>query len=199
MAKKISPEEAHRKLSKMPGFEADDDGMGHKFDGPRGRVWIRNARAGDEVFESESFGSLNVSEMYRRFAGQDGRPWELAIEDAVKNTARSEINTTYAKSIPRARLQEPIIIAFASDGWHVIDGSHRIYRLAKLRKRSVFAWGATPMLLRVARIRKFAMGSDGNWRDDDTVSEARFEQEMRGSEQFLNRMQSIVASRQASG
>ncbi|GAA5666899.1 hypothetical protein Brsp07_05421 [Brucella sp. NBRC 14130] len=196
MIKKISPGEAYRKLSKLPGFEADEDGMGHKIDSLRCRVWIRNARAGDEVFESESFGSLNISEMYRRFAGQEGRPWELAIADAVNNTARSEINTTYAKSIPKARLQEPIIIAFASDGWHVIDGSHRIHRLAALRKKSVFAWPATPALLRVARIRKFVMGLDGTWRDDDTVAQARFEHEMRGAEQFLNRMQATMASRQ---
>lgn len=81
------------------------------------------------------------------------------MADAVANTVHSDINVTYAKSIPRARLQVPVIIAFASDGWHVIDRSHRIYRLATLRKKSVFAWVATPDLLRVARIRKFVMGA----------------------------------------
>lgn len=196
MTKKISPDEAYRKLSNMPGFEADGDGMGYKLQGPRGRMWIRNARAGDEVFESESFGTLNISEMYRRFAGQEGRPWELAIADAVKNTARSEINTTYAKAIPKARLQEPIIIAFASDGWHVVDGSHRIHRLAALRKKSVLAWAATPMLLRVSRIRKFVMGLDGNWKADNSVPEAQFEHEMQGAERYLDRIQTIIASRQ---
>lgn len=73
------------------------------------------------------------------------------MADAVANTVHSDINVTYAKSIPRARLQVPVIRAFASDGWHVIDKSHRIYRLATLRKKSVFAWVATPDPLRVAR------------------------------------------------
>lgn len=195
MISKTTPEEAYRKLSKLPGFEADEDGMGYKLQTPRGIVWIRNARAGDEVFESESFGSLNISEMYRRFAGQEGQPWEFEIADAVKNTARSEINTTYAKTLTKARLQEPIVIAFASDGWHVIDGAHRIHRRAALRKKSVFAWVATPMLLRAARIRRSIAGPDGNWKSEDSVPEARFEHEMRGAEQFVRRVQAAMAPR----
>lgn len=192
MKPRFTEEEAVRKMSKLPGFSLDEDGFGHKFMSPSGLVWSRGARLTDEVFESAAFGTINVSEIDRNTLDARGPFQPIQIDDAVRNVAQVDINHGYASRIPKERLKEPILVIFGPDGWHVIDGAHRIHRLKELRKKTVYAKVLRPEVFGYARVKRFIQSSNGEWVPYDTVSDDAVRAAIEGGSQFLKRIEHMM-------
>lgn len=196
MQPRFTEEEALRRMSKLPGFLPDEDGLGHKVLSPHGLVWTRGARLTDEVFESASFGTINISAINHHTNDAKGPFQPIRIADAVKNVAKIDINTSYAKRIPKDRLREPILVIFGPDGWHIIDGAHRIYRLNALRKKVVHAKMLRPEVFGYARVKRWIQSDTGEWLPFDTVSDEAVEAAIAGGQAFLHRMESMFVTQE---
>ena len=192
MKPRLTDEEAIRKMRKLPGFSLDEDGFGHKVMSPSGLVWLRGARLTDEVFESAAFGTINVSEIDRNTTDARGPFQPIPIDDAVRNVANVDVNHGYAKRIPKDRLREPILIIFGPDGWHVIDGAHRIHRLKALRKKIVYAKVLRPEVFGYARVKRFIQSPSGEWLPYDRVSDDAVRAAIEGGSQFLKRIEHMM-------
>lgn len=189
MKPKITEAEAIKKMSKLPGFQADEDGFGYKVMSPKGLVWVRGAKLTDEVFESIAFGTINISQINARTADAKGPFQPINMEDAVRNVRLVDVNTTYAKRIPRDRLKEPVLTIFGPDGWHIIDGAHRIHRLNALRKKVVYAKMLRPEVFGYARVKRWLLSPKGEWVPNDTVSDDAVDAAIKGGIAFLKKIE----------
>ncbi len=179
----------------IPGFEPDDDGNGHKQDSAAGKVWIRNLRPNDMIFESKMFGSINISYIYRRIQAKNWKTFELPVASILHNISRRYIDKKYASALPTERLEVPVLVSFSDTGLEVIDGVHRIHRLAALAATNAKAYFVPPSLIREARIRKFRIDQTGVWVDDDTMNSDDFEKAMKGAENFIKTIPMAVLAK----
>lgn len=100
-------------MEQLPNCEIDDDRWGMKFDAPEGRVWIRRCRPNDEIFESDMFGTLNISEAWRNVAKSGMRPQFVNIDQALLNNVRGiDIEESVVTTMSRQRRGEPIFNGF---------------------------------------------------------------------------------------
>lgn len=189
----LSKEEMRRRASMLPGYEQDQDERGFKFDTRDGKLWIRNAMPDDEIFESEFYGKLNISEMYRRIGTNIESAVSLPLAGLSQNIALRDISERHAMKLTHSRISVPIIIAFASDGIQVIDGAHRIHRLRKMRKKNVTALIASPLLLRESRVRQYLLDCSGCWRNADTLTDSQFEMELLSGERIAHKVRLLTS------
>jgi hypothetical protein len=169
------------RLRELPGFSADEDGWGHKLMSPQGMIWFRGIRANDEVFASDKFGLLNISEIDRNVGDAEGRCFRIPIDvPLLRNIARIEVDHAYVRDMPIERRNKPIYLIFGSDGLNVIDGSHRIFRRVADGMTDIKAHFLVPDVLSYIRVTKRLMRA-GEWIPDDLVSDDAFAHELDGA------------------
>lgn len=179
----------------IPGYEMDEDGEGHKQDGPEGKVWIRNLCKGDNIFESEMFGSLNISAIERALETMKCKECDLPIGDLIKNTSLRYYDQNHALGLSAERLETPILITFSARGLEVIDGVHRIRRRAALAMQTVFGYFMPQSVIRSARITRKLRREDGIWTVYDTMTNDDFESEMKKAEHFISKVPVHILAR----
>jgi hypothetical protein len=169
----------------LPGFKLDEDGWGHVIQSPSGRVHIRGARVNDEVFASEKFGLLNISNALRNIPA--GVPGVIVpIDEGLRqNVARIDIDQAHAMALTISERDEPILMLIGAGGVHVIDGSHRIARRIADRCPNVEAHFIPPGAMAHMRVRQYRETSPGKWLADDFLSEADFQKELSGALEYF--------------
>lgn len=179
----------------IPGYERDEDGEGHRQDSPQGKIWIRNLRQGDDIFESEMFGSLNITGILRALESMNCKTCDLPIGDLLRNTSLRYYDQKHALGLSAERLATPILVGFSATGLEVIDGVHRIRRRAALAMPNVFGYFVSPRVIRSARITRKLCSDDGTWTANDTMMDEDFDNEMRKAENFINKVPFHVLGR----
>lgn len=119
----------------VPGYAPLDGQLGYEYDDPQhGRTRVLNAMPGDQVFDSEKFGRLNVSLALERIATEQVEPITAPVDEHLAGHIRLvEINEDWVRAMSVARRDEPVLLLLGEDGVNVVDGHHRLARLIRDR------------------------------------------------------------------
>ncbi|WP_421387903.1 hypothetical protein [Agrobacterium tumefaciens] len=139
-------------LRSLPGFKEDADGNGYKFLTPSGRMSLRGAGLFDEITEVGEYGTLNATKLVK-IVEKGHTPVLLKVKDLFPNISKREVDHKYAKMLTKDRLAVPLIgIVNQAGAMDIVDGTHRLWRLWKLRQEDAEVFCLKHTVINVVRV-----------------------------------------------
>ncbi len=125
-----------------------------------GQILIENAAEEDELVFVEKFGTLNITKAYNMVPAifePLTHPIDATLLYHIALRHRDEASI---EKMTEERRNHPILMAAAQDGYHVIDGVHRI--MARHRKGLTFVKFFTfaPISVEAIRVRAYRVAED---------------------------------------
>lgn len=149
---------------------------GYETIGPAAHLLCLGAGPADESFYSDKVGYLNISALQQvvREAGEDADVLKLPLSsDLFASIANIEISSKVLRHMTPERAREPILLVQMEDGLRVIDGHHRIHRLAKDGAKEVSAYVFVPEILEAFAVKWFKKSANGEWEPFDPANEVK--------------------------
>jgi len=173
--KRMSEQEALKKLKRVEGFQLDPDGWGYKCSIPDSLEWLRGLRINDQILDHDHLGLINKDAAIRMVAEADEELHMLPIDTTLMgHVVKAEVSAKAILGMSKAARDRPVITVMTSDGLQLIDGVSRIRRLYRDGLKFASAWVLHPNALWDLRITRSILDKDGQWIPADKIPESDF-------------------------